>query len=267
MFEFDADTAIERVGEDLFRGSYTERWNIGPVPNGGYVFCVGLRALAQLTDHPDPVTATAHYLRPGVPGPVDIRVETAKAGRSFATLAATLSQNGKEHLRVLATFGDLGEPEPPRYSTTAPPSLPPIDECARQGNQQEHVVPQIVRRFDAGIHPEDIGGIAGQPTGKAVMRGYMRFADERPIDVLSLALFADALAPPAFNVLPRGWVPTLELTVHFRARPEPTGHLRTKFETRAIGGGLLDEDGELFDSTGRLVAMSRQLAGVPRGQI
>jgi hypothetical protein len=71
------------------------------------------------------------------------------------------------------------------------------------------------------------------------------------------------LAPAVFNVLAPGWVPTLELTVHCRARPS-AGWLKSVFRTRFVSGGHLDEDGELWDEAGRLVAMSRQLAGVPR---
>jgi hypothetical protein len=36
--------------------------------------------------------------------------------------------------------------------------------------------------------------------------------------------------------------------------------LRAELHTRSIVGGLLDEDGELWDATGRLVARFRQLA-------
>lgn len=59
------------------------------------------------------------------------------------------------------------------------------------------------------------------------------------------------------------WVPTLELTVHVRARPA-AGPLRVRFSTRALMDGYLEEDGELWDADVRLVAMSRQLARVHR---
>jgi hypothetical protein len=58
-------------------------------------------------------------------------------------------------------------------------------------------------------------------------------------------------------------VPTLEMTVHVRDVPAP-GALRSTFRTRFVTNGLFEEDGEVWDSTGRLVAISRQLALVAR---
>jgi acyl-CoA thioesterase len=67
-----------------------------------------------------------------------------------------------------------------------------------------------------------------------------------------------------FNAnLPLAWTPTLEMTTHVRAMPAP-GWLRCRFTTRFVTGGLLEEDGEIWDQSGRLVALSRQLALVPR---
>ncbi len=52
---------------------------------------------------------------------------------------------------------------------------------------------------------------------------------------------------------------TLQLTTHIRDRPAP-GWLAARVSTRHPAGGLHEEDMELWDSTGRLVAQSRQLA-------
>ena len=52
------------------------------------------------------------------------------------------------------------------------------------------------------------------------MCGWIRFADERPVDAAALTLFADAFPPPLFALVGRiGWVPTIELTVQVRRRP------------------------------------------------
>ena len=95
--------------------------------------------------------------------------------------------------------------------------------------------------------------------GEARIEGWTRFADGRPPDVTSLMLFADAFPPAVLDRYPASWVPTLQYTVYVRARPGP-GWLQGSFRTRSMVGGLLEEDGELFDSAGHLVALSRQLA-------
>jgi hypothetical protein len=96
------------------------------------------------------------------------------------------------------------------------------------------------------------------------MKGWFAFADGRPSDPLALMLAVDAFPPAVFHLdLPPGWVPTLEMTVHVRDVPAP-GPLRGIFRTRYVSNGLFEEDGEVWDSAGRLVAMSRQLALIAR---
>ena len=95
---------------------------------------------------------------------------------------------------------------------------------------------------------------------RAETTGWIRFRDGRPPDLLALALFADAFPPSIFRLLgPVGWVPTIELTVHFRARPAP-GWVRGRFVTDDLTDGRMSETGELWDAAGTLVARSRQLA-------
>jgi hypothetical protein len=62
-----------------------------------------------------------------------------------------------------------------------------------------------------------------------------------------------------FNLKKFGWAPTVELTVLLRALPAP-GWLLCESQTRSVEGGWFDEDAVVWDSTGKVVAQSRQLA-------
>ncbi len=72
-----------------------------------------------------------------------------------------------------------------------------------------------------------------------------------------------ALPPVVFGLGAFGWAPTVELTWHMRAVPAP-GLLRVAARCRHVSGGWFDEEAEVWDSAGRLVAQSRQLARVGR---
>ncbi len=260
---FDADTAVERSG-DRWRATVSDRWDVGVNPNGGYVLALLLRAVRGSVELPDPLTATAHYLRPPDHGEAMIGVDVVRSGRRFATATAALVQGERERVRAIATFGDLTAAQGPTRIDARPPELPPPDQChdMTEGRSAESLatMPEIMRRFDVRL-PEPLGWPRGERRGVPRLDGWIRFRDGREPDLLSLALFADAFPPPILDVIPAAWVPTLELTVHLRKHPKP-GWLRAVFQTRVLRDGLLEEDGELWDADGDLVAMSRQLATV-----
>ena len=71
----------------------------------------------------------------------------------------------------------------------------------------------------------------------------------------------DAFPPATFDVELTGWVPTLELTAYFRARPAP-GPVRILQKANLIDAGRVDETCFVWDARGRLVAQATQLAGI-----
>jgi acyl-CoA thioesterase len=100
------------------------------------------------------------------------------------------------------------------------------------------------------------GWLKGQPSGSPRSQFWMRFKDGRDADPLSLALLVDAFAPAVVEI--GALSTTVQLTIHVRRRPAP-GWLACRVESRYVFGGYHEEDFEIWDSGGRLVAQSRQL--------
>lgn len=257
----DAGQTVTSYAADVHPG-----WDIGGNANGGYLMAIAGRAMADAVGRP-PVTLTAHYLRPAGVGPCEIDVVTVRSGRRFATATASLTMASGQILQLVGTFGEQ-TPGGPSLATEPPADLPDYDDCELPPLPTEGPGPEMMQRLAVRIRPGDEGFRTGNPTGRPEIRGWFAFADvdaeAEPIDAIGLLLVADAFPPPVFNTtLPIAWVPTVELTVHVRGIPAP-GPLRCRFRSRFIHDGLLDEDGEIWDSTGTLVAQSRQLALLPR---
>jgi acyl-CoA thioesterase len=259
---FDTDTAIER-GDDLrFAAEVTDGWDIGAIPNGGYLLAIAGRALCAALDRPDPVALSAHYLSPATHGRADLDVEVLREGRGLATGLVRMHQEGSLRLVVTGTCGDLSTSDGPTILRAEPPDLPPPEACVPALPSPRF--PRILERFDMRLVPESAAFAVGIRHGNAEMAGWLRFSDDRDFDAAALPLVSDAMPPAVFLMMETGWVPTVELTVHVRARPVP-GWLRCRFVTRFVTDGWLEEDGEVWDEHGTLVCLSRQLARVREG--
>ncbi|MFJ9966629.1 thioesterase family protein [Streptomyces avermitilis] len=269
--EFDRDTAVTLREPGVYDIDLSAGWTIISAVNGGYLLAVLGRALSDALPHADPFTVSAHYLTASQPGPAVIRTDIVRPGRTLSTGQASLFQyddEGREveRIRVLASYGDLDTLPDDVRTTARPPALPPMDQCfgPEDGPAPVPGSSAITDRLMLKLDPETLGWALGAPSGKGEMRSWFGLADGRDPDPLSLLLAVDALPPTAFELGLSGWVPTVELTVHVRARPAP-GPLRVSITTRNLAGGFLEEDAEVWDSADRLVAQSRQLARVRLG--
>ncbi len=179
----------------------------------------------------------------------------------------TLADAGGPALTVQVTTATLGH-DPSAYSEPMP-DVPPVEECFSVAEHRDLAppgvqVPGLSLRVDTRLDVATAGWAFGQPSGEPVLRAWMRFADGREPDPLALVIFADALPPTSFAMGNMGWAPTVQLQVLVRALPAP-GWCLVEARSSEIAGGWVDEDYRIWDSTGRLVAQSRQLARAPRG--
>ncbi|HYH33705.1 MAG TPA: thioesterase family protein [Nocardioides sp.] len=265
MKEYDRHVAVD-ASDAGWTADLAAGWMVGGGVNGGYQLAVVGNALARaVPGKPDPIAVSAHYLSATRPGPARVTTRVLRDGGSVATLAATLAQQGGDRIAVLATYGDLARlPEEVRTTAEAP-DLPPLEDCVPTGFAPEEVrrVAPLMDRFDLRLDPRHVGWAVGDPSGRGELQGWFRLVDGREPDPVSLLMVVDALPPVTFDLGMPGWAPTLELTVHVRARPAP-GWLRVRHATRNLAGGMFEEDCEVWDSSDRLVAQSRQLARQPR---
>jgi acyl-CoA thioesterase len=258
-FDFDAETRLVPGSADgTFQVEISDRWSGMASVNGGFLMANCLKALDTVLPFPDPITVSGLYLRPGNAGPTVITTELIRSGRTTAFGRASLFQGGKEALRVTAAFANLtaaplNSAVTPDYTGITPPKLPDPSECERLTGLGGIT---LGRRFEYRGTAQP-GWLSGHPSGEPSAEFWMRFADGRPADTLTLPFITDA-APPAVLELGAGST-TIELTVHVRARPAP-GWLACRSYTRFVTGGYHEEDFEVWDSAGTLVAQSRQLA-------
>jgi acyl-CoA thioesterase len=270
---FDEATAVTPEGDGWYATRPDERFaivsgdgTVGAV-NGGVLLATVLRAVLDTSPHPDPVATSAHFLRVPRSEPARVQVTWLKQGKTVATARAALIQGGSCVLDTTITTGRLGDPGEGGLSWTGePPMLPPVEECTgfadfAGATRRNGYAGQIDLRLD----PATSGWLRGRPQGVPEMRGYFQLREERRPDAYLLALAVDALPPVIFGIARAGWSPTVELTWHMRGLPAP-GLLRVAARSRHVSGGWFDEESEVWDSAGRLVAQSRQIARVGRGR-
>ncbi len=265
---FEADTTLRASTEGgRWDATLAERWNVGRNQNGGVLLATASRALAETVGQPDPFAVTAHYLAAATDGPATITAAAIKPGRTYATATGELWQDDRERMRVVGAFGSLATRAADGASAfpTEPPELPEPSRCddlfdlLTSGPVGERALTRSLRNFEIRVDPS--GGWGGASGDEPSLRGWVRFRDEETVTPTMLLALADGFPPSLLGRIDIGWLPTIELTVHvFGAPPPDEPWLRAELRTRSIVGGLLDEDGELWDATGRLVARFRQLA-------
>lgn len=254
---FDADTAVSPVTPDAYTATLTERWDrLGGGPLGGYSLAVALRALSDRFGGSAPAVASAFFLRPAGHGSATIETDVVRAGRRFSTGRAVLRQGERERVLVTATFG-ARDPDGRTVVLAHPPQLPPPGECVDPLDGMEIDGVTIGDRVEYRF-PTMPGWRSGRGSGRPAGEFWMRLVGATEHRAHHLPLLVDAAAPMVLE-LDEYASSTLELTVHLRGEPAP-GWLACRASTRFVSGGFHEEDFEIWDSSGALVAQSRQLA-------
>jgi acyl-CoA thioesterase len=262
MTKFDEATQAIRVDETTYDVCLDPGYSVGGPLNGGYLMAAILRGVVDASPHDHPVSTAAQFLRVPEPGPARVRLEQLKAGRTAAMTRATLLQDGIPQIDTLVTTATLGAGA---TEWAGPPAaMPPVEQCVALPDPKPESNMTLNAQMELRFDPPTIGWFTGDPMGRPESRAYFRMSEPQEPDPYILALALDSLPPVVFSAGRRGWAPTVELTWHLRALPVP-GWLTLIGRGRLIRDGWFDEDVEVWDSEGNLVAQSRQLARLGRG--
>lgn len=251
------DTSSRPLGAGRRALTLTDRWNtpLGK-PNGGYLLAAMLRGLTEEVDEPgDPLVASISYLRSPEAGPAELMTDVIRVGRRVQTASAQLTQGELPVAHLVTSFA--ARPEQGRTEEFGhPPTLPDPADCldpVAEGMKPSGIFGQVEYRL-----PEVPGWASGRPSGEPSAVLWQRLRGGREIDFPALALLCDSYAPPVMEI-GESVSMTVQLTVHLHRLPAP-GWIATRLTTRHVVNGFHEEDGELWDHEGRLVAQSRQLA-------
>lgn len=260
---FDRDTTVTAAGDGRYLGNIDPAWSVIRGPNGGYLAAIILRALIAAVGDAEraPRALTVHYLAPAEPGAVTIQVTIERGGKTLTSLSARVSQGEQLIALALASFaaphqGGLSFPPEPM------PDLPPPEQLTPLSPHNVDAVP-FVRQYQ---YYAAIGAPALSGAEQARVGGWLRLAEPRLADAPLVAAYTDAWLPSVFPRLREpAMTPTLDLTIHFRARlplegATPDDFYLAVFESQHAAEGYFEEDGTIWSQSGVLIAQSRQLA-------
>ncbi|HLS76524.1 MAG TPA: thioesterase family protein [Nocardia sp.] len=282
--------AVRRIDHDsgtddaaTYRGVIADTWTVGPKVHGGTMVAGSAAAATAWLRESDPeraamspIAVSSDFLGAPEPGEVEYEVRTRKVGRQICLVDVTLTQGGKPRVRSALTFGHLDD---------AAPIFPSAAVAGDAAGQVHHDMPAEPSRDAVGYEDSPLGKVvnvsAGADlamdgswapfltggTGLPRLRLWIRpFEGDRsdPEVAAYFAMMAADISPPVpMNLGHFGWAPTVQMTTYLRRRPAP-GWLRVVATTHEIGERMFDCDQLVLDSTGAVVAQSRQLALLPQ---
>jgi acyl-CoA thioesterase len=273
---FDEDVAVEQVGDGRYRAELSDRWNLRPLPQGGIVTAVALRAMQAALGDDDQRLRTSHttFAAQVAHGPLEVDVEVLRRGRSMSQVRAEVRNPGatRGHLTI-ATFGTTRS----GFDLTdgAPPVVPPPDACRSFRGPLPPGVPtfepspfwdqQIDSRQALGHPPWEPYEPAGAERASWVRFDEPPIRDDGTLDPLALVVLSDAMPGAVAEGLgptDRQWFgPSVDLTVHLLQECR-AGWVLAHNRARHVGDGYASADMHLWEmggATPRLVAYATQL--------
>ncbi len=288
---FLSTTTVTPESNGLYRAVVDDSWNLRPLPQGGLVTAIALRAMTDALGDDAQTLRVAHtsFVAQVASGPVDVHVDVLRRGRTVSHLQAEVSSTDARRGHV--TTGIFGSPRPGFDFTDLrpPPQVPPPHTCRSfrdpppPGVSPFEPIPFWDRHVEGRIVIGHAWWEEYEPDRAEIAVWYRfdepPFLDDGTLDPLALVVLADTMPGAVAEKVgrrDRSWfAPSVDLTVHI------LDHCRSPWilahnRARHAGDGYASADIALWDcgprgsDQPRLVVYATQLflftfAAAPEG--
>ena len=278
---FSATTSVRATGPGHYEAQIDAGWNLNPLPQGGIVTAVALRAMGEMLADPAQALRTLHtaFIAQVADGPVSIEVELLRRGRSMSQLRAEVAN--PDAARGHVTTGIFGTPRrgfaftdlAPPTGVPAPGACPSFRDPPPPGARSFEPMPFWAQRVEGrsaiGHAPWDDDYVP-ERAERAMWYRFEEppFLDDGTLDPLALVVLADTMPGAVGEMVgpgPRSWfAPSIDLTVHLLDVCRSSWVLAHN-RARHAGDGYASADMALWDygergsDRPRLVAYATQL--------
>jgi acyl-CoA thioesterase len=270
--QFQAALDLTKVSDTVFSFTPDPKYFVGNTPHGGYLLALMNKAMTEVLPHPSAINSNIYYLDRTEPEPAELHDAVVRRSKGSSMGQVKLIQNNKITCLYSSICSDF------QYMKGHSGLETPMPEIINSVQQDDFKVmnyenfklgstPSFIQQLNMSVHPDHAWWDREISTDAAEARcsAYLELQGG-VADTFVLSYLADILPPVVQNKYgPLGWVPTLTLTCNIRQLPK-TNLLFIDGIAKDISNGYFEQDCNIWDMSGNLVATSRQLAKILKSE-
>ena len=269
---FQEAIKLENLEDNKFIVNPDTNYFVGNTPHGGYLMAVMHKALTSILPHSTAISSSVQYLDRIDAKTFELEVETFKTSRGSSSGIVKLKQDNKICTTFTGTCSDF------QFMKGYDGLQKPLPNIFNESDKKDYIkmnydkiskgfTPAFIQQLECLIHPDHAwwNRDSNDKNNEARCSAFLEMQGGIP-DQFCLSFYSDILPPVVSNKYgPLGWIPTITLTTHIRQLPS-TPELYADFKASDINKGYFEQDCNIWDLNGNLVASSRQLTRILKSE-
>ena len=269
---FQEAIKLENLEDNKFIVNPDTNYFVGNTPHGGYLMAVMHKALTSILPHSTAISSSVQYLDRIDAKTFELEVETFKTSRGSSSGIVKLKQDNKICTTFTGTCSDF------QFMKGYDGLQKPLPNIFNENDKKDYIkmnydkiskgfTPAFIQQLECLIHPDHAwwNRDSNDKNNEARCSAFLEMQGGIP-DQFCLSFYSDILPPVVSNKYgPLGWIPTITLTTHIRQLPS-TPELYADFKASDINKGYFEQDCNIWDLNGNLVASSRQLTRILKSE-